>query len=83
MNIFKLFLTSAASRPDIFSINGMIVVISGNIAFDRPGSLSHLRAFPDHFKIYVILPIVRTEINSIQVINGGRLSHPGHLRLSE
>ena len=31
-------------------------MISG-IAFDRPDSHSHLRAFPDHFKIYMILPI--------------------------
>ena len=46
----------------------MIVMISG-IAVDHPDSLSHLRAFPDHFKIYTILPIVREELNSIQVIN--------------
>ena len=58
VNIFKLFSTSAASRPNIFSIDGMIV-ISG-IAFNRPDSLSLLRAFPyDRFKIYTILPIVR------------------------
>ena len=57
-NIFKLFSTSAASRTNIFSIDGMIV-ISG-IAFNRPDSLGHLRAFPyDRFKIYTILPIVR------------------------
>ena len=56
-------------------------MISG-IAFDRPDSLSHLRAFPDHFKIYTILPIVRIELNSIQVIDRGLLSHPGHLRSS-
>ena len=56
----------------------MIVMISG-IAFDCPDSLSHLRAFPDHFKIYTILPIVRIELNSIQAIDRGRLSHPGHL----
>ena len=59
----------------------MIVMISG-IAFDRPDSLSHLRIFPDHFKIYMILPIVRVELNSIQAIDRGRLSHPGHLRSS-
>ena len=53
-------------------------MISG-IAFDRPDSLSHLRIFPDHFKIYMILPIVRVELNSIQAIDRGRLSHPGHL----
>ena len=64
MNILKLFLTSAASRLNIFSINGMIVMISG-IAFDRPDiSVSHLRAFPDHFKIYTILAMVRIELNS-------------------
>ena len=56
-------------------------MISG-IAFDRPDSLSHLRTFPDHFKIYTILPIVRIELSSIQVIDRGRLSHPGHLRSS-
>ena len=77
MNILKLILTSAASRQNIFTINGMIVMISG-MAFDRPDSLSHLRAFPDHFKIYTILPIVRIELNSIQVIDRGRLSHLGH-----
>ena len=82
VNILKLFLTSAASRPNIFSINGMIVMISG-IAFDRPDSLcSHLRAFPDHFKIYMTLPIVPIELNSIQAIDRGRLSHPGNLRSS-
>ena len=81
VNILKLFLTSAASRPNIFSINGMIVMISG-IAFDRPDGLSHLRAFPDHFKIYTILPIVHIELNSIQAIDRGRLSHPGNLRSS-
>ena len=51
----------------------MIVMIS-EIAFDRPDSLSHLRAFPDHFKIYTILPIVHIKLNSIQVINRGRSS---------
>ena len=48
-------------------------MISG-MAFDRPNSLSHLRAFPDHFKIYMILPIVHIELNSIQVIDRGRSS---------
>ena len=38
-------------------------MISG-IAFDCPDSLSHLRAFPDHFKIYTILPMVCIELNS-------------------
>ena len=56
-------------------------MISG-IAFDRPDSLSRLRAFPDHFKIYTILPMVQIELNSIQAIDRGRLSHPAHLRLS-
>ena len=51
----------------------MIVMISG-MAFDRPNSLSHLRAFPDHFKIYMILPILRIELNSIQAIDRGRSS---------
>ena len=48
-------------------------MISG-IAFDRPDSLSHLRAFPDHFKIYTMLPIVRIELNSIQAIDRGPVS---------
>ena len=56
-------------------------MISG-IAFDRPDSLSHLRAFPDHFKIYTILPILWIELNSIQAIDRGRLSHPGHFQSS-
>ena len=81
MNILKLFLTSATSRPNILLINGMIVMIS-EIAFDRPDSLSHLRAFPDHFKIYTMLAIVRIELNSIQAIDRVHLSHPGHLRSS-
>ena len=59
----------------------MIVMISG-IASDRPDGLSYLRAFPDHFKIYTILPIVRIELNSMQVIDRGHLSHPSHLRSS-
>ena len=42
-------------------------MISG-IAFDRPDSLGCLRAFPDHFKIYMILPIIRIELNSIHSI---------------
>ena len=49
------------------------------IAVDRPDSLSHLWAFPDHLKIYTLLPIVRIELNSIQAIDRGHLSHPGHL----
>ena len=54
-----IFSTSAASRPNLFSITEIVVMISG-IAFDRPDRLSHLRAFPcDRFKIYTIIPIVR------------------------
>ena len=61
-----IFSTSAASRPNLFSITGIVVMISG-IAFDRPDRLSRLRAFPcDRFKIYTIIPIVRIELNSIQ-----------------
>ena len=56
-------------------------MISGIAFFDRPDSVS-LIAFPDHFIIYTILPVVRIELNSIQAIDRGRLSHPGHLRLS-
>ena len=56
-------------------------MISG-IAFDRPDSLSHLRAFPDHFKIYTILPIVHIKLNSMQAIDRGHISHSGNLRSS-
>ena len=56
-------------------------MISG-IAFDRPDSLSHLRAFPDHFKIYTILQIIQIELNSIQAIDRGCLSHPCHFQSS-
>ena len=60
-----IFLASAPSEPNLFSITGIKVVTSG-IAFDR---LSRLRAFPyDRFKIYMIVPIVRIELNSIQAI---------------
>ena len=45
-------------------------MISG-MAFDRPYSLSHLRAFPDHFKIYMILPIVHIKLNFMQAIDRG------------
>ena len=43
--------------------------MTSGIAFDRPDRLSRLRAFPyDRFKIYMIVPIVRIELNSIQAI---------------
>ena len=59
---------SAPSGPNLFSITGIKVMTSG-IAFDRPDRLSRLRAFPyDRFKIYMIVPIVRIELNSIQAI---------------
>ena len=59
------FSTSAASRPNLFSITGIIVMISA-IDFDH---LSRLRAFPyDRFKVYRIVTIVRIELNSIQGI---------------
>ena len=49
-------LTSAPSRPNIFSITGIKVMISG-IAFDRPDRPSRLRPFPyDRFKICTIVP---------------------------
>ena len=49
-------------------VTGIKVMTSG-IAFDRPDRLSPLRAFPyDRFKIYMIVLIVRIELNSIQVI---------------
>ena len=60
-----IFLDSAPSEPNLFSITG----ITSGIAFDRPNRLSRLRAFPyDRFKIYMIVPIVRIELNSIQAI---------------
>ena len=62
------FSTSAASRPNLFLMTGIVVMISG-IAFDRPDRLSRLRAFPcDRFKIYTIIPIIRIELKSIQAI---------------
>ena len=43
--------------------------MTSGIAFDCPDRLSHLRAFPyDPFKIYMIVPIVQIELNSIQAI---------------
>ena len=43
--------------------------MTSGIAFDRPDRLSRLRAFPyDRFKIYMIIAIVRIELNSIQAI---------------
>ena len=40
--------------------------MTSGIAFDR---LSRLRTFPyDRFKIYMIVPIVRIELDSIQAI---------------
>ena len=60
-----IFLDSAPSELNLFSITG----ITSGIAFDRPNRLSRLRAFPyDRFKIYMIVPIVRIELNSIQAI---------------
>ena len=41
--------------------------MTSGIAFDRPDRLSRLRAFPyDRFKVYMIVPIARIELNSIQ-----------------
>ena len=59
-NIFGLyFSTSAASTPNLFSITGIIVMIS-RMAFDRPDRPSRLRAFLYHrFQIYTIVPIVQ------------------------
>ena len=60
-----IFSASVPSRLNLFSITGIKVMTSG-IAFDR---LSRLRAFPyDRFKIYMIVPIIRIELNSIQAI---------------
>ena len=63
-----IFSASALSGPNIFSTTGIKVMTSG-IAFHRPDRLSRLRAFPyDRFKIYMIVPIIRIELNSIQAI---------------
>ena len=60
-----IFSASVPSRLNLFSITGIKVMTSGR-AFDR---LSRLRAFPyDRFKIYMIVPIIRIELNSIQAI---------------
>ena len=59
---------SASSGPKLFLITGIKVMTSG-IAFYRPDCLSRLRAFPyDCFKVYMIVPIIRIELNSIQAI---------------
>ena len=43
--------------------------MTSGIALDRPDRLSRLRAFPfDRFKSYMIVPIFRIELNSIQAI---------------
>ena len=43
--------------------------MTSGIAFDRPDRLGRLRAFPyDRFKIYMIVPTVRIELNSTQAI---------------
>ena len=63
-----IFSASAPSGPYLFSITGIKVMTSG-IAFDRSDRLSPLKAFPyNRFKIYMIVPIVRIELNSIQAI---------------
>ena len=63
-----IFSASAPSGPNLFSNTGIKVMTSG-IAFDRRDRLSGLRAFPyDRLKIYMIVPIVRIELNSIQAI---------------
>ena len=63
-----IFSASAPSGPNLFSITGIKMMTSG-IAFDCPDCLSRLRAFPyDRFKIYMIVPIFRIELNSIQAI---------------
>ena len=44
--------------------------MTSGIAFDRPDRLSRQRTFPyDHFKSFMIVPIVRIELNSIQAID--------------
>ena len=63
-----IFLASAPSGPNLFSITGIKVMTSGMV-FDHPDRLSRLRAFPyDRFKIYMIVPTVWIELNSIQAI---------------
>ena len=43
--------------------------MTSGMAFDHPDRVSHLRAFPyDHFRIYMIVLIVRIELNSIRAI---------------
>ena len=64
-----IFSASAPSEPNLFSITEIKVTTSG-IAFHRPDRLSRLRTFPyDHFKTFMIVPIVRIELNSIQAID--------------
>ena len=70
-NIFvsDFFSTSAASRPIFFPITGIRLLISGKALY-RSDRLSRLlREFSyDRFKIYLIVPIVWIELNSIQAI---------------
>ena len=43
--------------------------MTSGIAFNHPDRVSRLRAFPyDRFKIYMIVLIVRIELNSIRAI---------------
>ena len=43
--------------------------MTSGMAFDHPDHVSRLRAFPyDRFKIYMIVLIVRIELNSIRAI---------------
>ena len=43
--------------------------MTSGMAFDHPDRVSRLRAFPyDRFKIYMIVLIVRIELNSIRAI---------------
>ena len=70
-NIFvsDFFSTSATSRRIFFPITGIRLLIFGKALY-RSDRLSRLlRAFSyDRFKIYLIVPIVGIELNSIQAI---------------
>ena len=74
-----IFSTSAASKPNLFSITGIVVMISG-IAFDRPDRLSRLRAFPCMWSLQNLHDHPdRPDRTQLYPSDRGRLSRPGRL----
>ena len=70
-----IFLASAPSEPNLFSITGIKVMTSG-IAFDRPDRLSHLRVFPyDRFKVVSVVRVVCDRLGSVSIISSRSSEH--------